>query len=113
MRIVIFALAVGCALGVVSRMDELDGGTQQISQNATWVAVALLLGACAASLSTGVTSAVIGLTTANVAYYLYRLLDDTSFARVAHAAPRWIVIGVITGLVFGALGRGARVAAGT
>jgi len=113
MRIVIFALALGCALGILSRLDELNGGSQQISQNATWLAVALLLGACAATLGSGIASAVIGLTTANVAYYLYRLLDDTSFARVANAAPRWIVIGVLAGLVFGALGRGARVAAGT
>jgi len=113
MRSVLFTLASGCALGVLSRVDELDGGTQQISQNATWLALALLLGACAATLRDGMTMAVLGLTTANVAYYAYRLADDTSWARVANAAPRWLAIGIVAGLVFGAAGRGARVAAGT
>ncbi len=113
MRAMGFAVISGVTLGVLSRLDELNGPPVEISTNVTWLGTAILLGACGATLKQGMWQAVVGLTAANLAYYLYRLMDDTSLERVAHHAPKWLIIGVITGVVFGAAGRGARVVSGS
>ncbi len=103
-------MAHGALLGVLSRVEErLDGFAVGISTDTTWCALAFL---CAAPLR-----ATLAMTAANAGYYAFVALTQPRLPLAAVAGPveRWVVLGVLTGVVFGALGgcfrRGRRVAA--
>ncbi len=104
-------IALGALLGVLSRAEERTGGVGMslISTDTTWCALGF---ACARSWR-----AVLALTAANAAYYAYVAIDQPQVRLAAVAGPveRWVALGIVTGVVFGALGgmfrRGRRVAA--
>lgn len=105
------ALAAGATLGVASRVEEvstaIDAG---ISTNFTWLAVAFLAGARAASLPWSGLAGAACLTLANAAYYAWVLVTEPGrpLADVAGPVDRWFALGATGGFVLGAAGAGLR-----
>lgn len=92
------AIAAGFVLGVLSRVEERTGFSAGVSSDSAWCAAAFL----AASPLRGITA----LTAANAGYYAWIALTqpDLPFAAAAGPVETWLVLGVVTGAVFGTAG---------
>ena len=101
------AVGAGAVLGVVSRIEEVEPAFDAgVSTNFTWLGVAFLVGARAASLDWSALAGAVALTTANAGYYAHVLATDPGrpLDQVAGPVDRWFALGVTGGFVFGAAG---------
>ncbi len=93
------AIAAGVLLGVLSRVEERTGFSAGVSSDSAWCAAAFL----AASPVRGIAL----LTAANAGYYACIALTQPALPLASAAGPveAWLVLGVVTGAVFGTAGR--------
>ena len=97
----------GLALGVLSRVEELEAGFfVGISTHATWALAPYLAGVLASSAPRGALRGAVLLTCANAGYYAWSAAarPGVPLDSVAGSVPHWFAAGLGAGAVFGALG---------
>lgn len=101
-------LLAGALLGVLSRVDETAAIALPVSDNATWILAAVLAGLLVSRRPSAAGAVV--LTAANLAYYAWIAVTGPGLplGDVAGSPWHWLVLGVLTGTVFGAAGGLAR-----
>lgn len=103
------AIVAGGLLGILSRVEEsMSGVSLGVSSDATWLAVAFLVGAAARGRPAprAAASGALTLTAANAAYYAWIAATEpgTDLAAVAGSPVVWFVLGVSSGGLFGLAG---------
>ena len=114
-RAITAAVPAGIALGVCSRIEEITAGfSLGISSNGAWLALAFVLGICAASPAGAAAAGALALTLANLGYYAWIAATEPGrdLAIVAGPPAEWFLLGAGGGMVFGWAGRAWRAAAG-
>ena len=104
-------VVAGLVLGVLSRVEELNGAPAVISTHAGWALAPFVAGALGSSARSGAVRGVVLLTAANAGYYAWSAAAEPGVAleSVAGSVPHWFAAGVGAGAVFGALGGLTRV----
>jgi hypothetical protein len=105
MRVAVVVLA-GIALGVLSRIEEVEPFDLQVSSHPTWLAAAFVAGLIMTSPLRGALAGLGLLTVANGAYYVYVLVTEPGvpLESVAGSPVQWFVLGVGAGGPLGAAG---------
>ena len=109
--VLVTALLVGSALGLVSRLSDLLPTQLKWIANlaAPWLAVAFLVGRRASSRSNAIAAGGLALAIAAITHYvtarLFRHGLDANLLR--HPVPMWFAVGVVGGGLFGAAGKAA------
>lgn len=101
-------VALGAALGVLSRVEEVTAGfSAGISSNSAWALAAFAAGATAPRAWAGAAAVgAVALSAANAGYYAWIALTEpgTDLASVAGAPARWLVLGLVGGFVLALAG---------
>jgi hypothetical protein len=108
----IAVVLAGASLGLLSRVEEVTAGLSLgLSSDSAWVAAAFAAGARAPGARSAALRAVAAMCAANGAYYAWVGVAErgTALAAAAGDPRRWVLAGVLTGLVFGVSGRWWRV----
>lgn len=107
-QLVVAVLAVGIALGLFSHASSsLPGAWRWVGNfGALWLAVAFLVGRAIPNPWTGAAFGALSLTIASVMHYVPRRMLREGISLEAFRWPviLWVLVGLATGLLFGALG---------